>query len=120
MKIINTSNKPYEFTYNGEHWGPYKPGEIVEFPDEMAIFALHKSAVLDQDPDSMSVGEVIGYQMQDLGSVAKDKIREIVTYECSLVRNGLCDAKPFKRMADLQAEAAGDVTREIHRKMPRG
>jgi hypothetical protein len=103
LRIINTSNKPYEFTYDGGHYGPYKPGEIVELDEVMGHFALKKSAVLIQDPEDPGVGEIDHYQMEPVENVAKDKIRGMVTYTCPLVQSGQCDAKPFKSLGELKA-----------------
>jgi hypothetical protein len=100
---MNTSNKKFEFTYDGGHYGPYIPGQIIDMPDGMAHHALRKSAILEQDQDAPNVGEIIGYQMEPLENVAKDKVKELATYTCPFVASNLCDAKPFKAMNDLKA-----------------
>ena len=101
MKLINTSNKPYEFTWDGGHYGPYKPGQIVDLPDDMAHHALRKSAILEQQGEM--VGEVIGFQMEMLDGVSREKVKEIASFDCPYTNMGLCTARQFKTPAELKA-----------------
>ena len=101
MKIMNTSNKPYEFTWDGGHYGPYAPGAILDLPDEIANHAVKRSAVLFQEGD-MS-GDIAYYQMEYLHNVDRKKVNEISLYDCPLKASGQCDEKAFSTMAELKA-----------------
>jgi hypothetical protein len=97
LKIINTSDKPFEWTFNGEIYGPIKPGQVMDLPDEIALHGIKRSVVLDD------IGNVESYRVEHLEAVGQKRIKEIALYECPFVANGLCDAKSFKSVGDLQA-----------------
>jgi hypothetical protein len=101
LKIINTSNKPYEFTWDGGHYGPIQPGEIKDYPDPIAYHAIKRSVVYfhggEQD------GEISHFQMEMLDAVDKSKVSDIALYECPFIASNQCDAKPFKSADDLRA-----------------
>jgi len=102
---MNTSNKPYEFTWDGGHYGPIMPGQIVDYPDDMANHCMKRSTVLFQDGDMM--GDIDYYQMVPLDSVDPKKVRDNALYECPLVASGQCNAKSFASMAELKAHLDG-------------
>jgi len=101
LKIMNTSNKPFEFTWDGSPFGPIKPGEIVDYPDPVANHAVKRSAVLFQEGDQS--GDIDYFQMEYLHNVDKKKIVETALYECPLKASGQCDEKAFNTMAELKA-----------------
>jgi hypothetical protein len=96
-KVINVSNKPYEFTFDGGNYGPIQPGEIKDYPNEVAAHCIKRSEILDPE-----LGETVGYKMAYLDSLSKDKIKEIATYICPFVAANQCHAKPFKTIDDLR------------------
>ena len=96
-KIINTSNKPYEFTWDGGHYGPYMPGQIVELPDNVANHAIKRSVVLDD------TGGVLDFQMQELSAVSREKVKEIAMFECPFVASGMCNEPASKTSDELWA-----------------
>jgi hypothetical protein len=97
VKIINVSDKPYEFTFDSGIYGPINPGEIVEYPAEIAAHAIKRSEMVDPD-----FGEIIGYRMAYLDSVDPNKVKEIVTYPCPFIASNQCNAKPFKNTEELR------------------
>jgi len=97
LKIINTSDKPFEWTFNGEIFGPLAPGQIADFPNEVALHAIKRGVVLDD------TGDFIKYRVESLDSVSNEKIRDIAQYECPFAVTNQCDAKPFKNVKDLKA-----------------
>lgn len=101
MKIINTSNEPYEFTYDGGHYGPIIPGQIVDYPDAMAHHAIKRSVVMF-DGDDEQCGNPNYYRMQPLNEVDPKKVKEIAVFECPF-RNTGCNIGPLKSMDELQA-----------------
>jgi len=77
-------------------YGPLRPGEVGDYPEEIAHHAIRRSVVLDED------GEFIKYRVEPLGSVDKTRLRQIAVYHCSLVETGECDHAPFAKLDDLR------------------
>ena len=100
QKIINVSQEPYEFTFDGGHYGPMKPGEIMDLPDEIAAHAIRRSEAIDPD-----FGTVVGYRAEYLNDVARDKdrIKQLATYPCPYAHTAQCSAEPFRKPEDLKA-----------------
>lgn len=98
MKIINVSKLPYEFTWDGFNFGPIAPGEIQEFPDDMAAHAIRKSAVLDED------GNVETYRVESLARVQHDLawLKSVATYPCPFAATGQCGEEPFRDIEALK------------------
>jgi hypothetical protein len=97
LKIINTDSKPYEWTFNGCTYGPLAPGQIGEFPDEVAIHAVKRGVVLDE------TGDFVRYRCEFLDSVSREKVKEIAQYECPYKLTNECNAAAFKNEKELQA-----------------
>jgi hypothetical protein len=95
-KIINTSDKPFEFTFDSGNYGPIQPGEVVDYPAEVAAHAIKRSEIIDPD-----FGETVGFQLIYLGQLSQEEIRKHVVYPCPFVQSNQCDAKSFKTIEDL-------------------
>jgi len=104
LKIINTSNKPYEFTWDGGHYGPIMPGQIVEYPEAMARHAIKRSVVLHQTGEE--IGGIDYFQIEELNAVSREKVQEIAMFDCPFVASGICNAAPLKTVEDLGAHLA--------------
>jgi hypothetical protein len=97
LKIINVDDKPFEWTYGGEIFGPLAPGQVADFPDTVALHAIKRGVVLDGE------GDFVKHRVEALDSVGRDRIKEIAMYECPFALTNQCDAKPFKNAVDLKA-----------------
>lgn len=98
MKIVNVSDKPFEFMFSEVTYGPYVPGQIIDLPDHIAQHGLDKSAILDDE----GLGNIVGFKLKTLAD-AKVTEKNILIYECPLVASGECTAKAFSSLDDLKA-----------------
>jgi hypothetical protein len=98
VKIINKSDKPFDFTFDSGNYGPYLPGEVVDLPDEIAAHAVKRSEILDPD-----FGDTIGFQMSYLSDLSQEEIRKHVLYPCPFIQSNQCNAKSFKTPDELRA-----------------
>ncbi len=98
MKIVNTSDKPYEWTFDGYIWGPLGPGDVGDYPLEVAMHAIRRSVINDDE------GQPVGYRCELLDSLKTDRGRfnDIVAYPCPFKSIGDCDAAPFKTKGELK------------------
>jgi hypothetical protein len=98
VRVINTSDKPFEFSFDSVV-RVMAPGQVFDFPVEIAQHAIKRSKVLDE------MGNIIGFQVQTLEELGQDqsKMRSILSYECPFKVSGQCDAQPFKHENDLRA-----------------
>lgn len=96
MKIVNTSDKEYEFTYDSMIFGPYAPGEIVDLPDDIARHAIRRSAVNDD------AGQHVEYRVSPIGAVDRKRLREMAVIPCPYADIEGCKAV-FKAKDDLRA-----------------
>lgn len=100
MKIINVSNKPYEWTFDSANYGPIMPGQIVDLPSEVAHHAIRRSEERKYDEFDE---EVISFRVQAVAAVDKSKLVKIVTYECPFSATGQCSDTRFESMDALRA-----------------
>lgn len=107
MKIINVSDKPYEWTFDSCNYGPLNPGEILDLSYENAVHAVKRSFIMDDE------GMPMGQRVQFLDSVDKSLVSEIVTYICPMVHSGQCNAKPFPSMDALRAHIDGHLRKPV-------
>jgi hypothetical protein len=97
VRIVNVSDKPFEFQFNSCTYGPYDPGRIVDLPTEVAVHGIKRSIIVDD------VGNVIGQRMSTLDEAKRDtKMSEMLTLECPFVQTEQCQAKPFKSVEELR------------------
>lgn len=98
-RIVNTSNEPFEFQFDGVVYGPYAKGDPVDLPWEVAMHGIKRSQYLD------GMGNPLGFRMSLLEEAKLDPkfSKEILVYECPLVRAGECTAKAFKSVDALRA-----------------
>lgn len=96
MKVVNTSKKPYEFTFDSCNYGPFKPGQVVDLPEDVARHGIRRSAILDQ-----LEGYVIGYTFEPLDAIDTDRRAEVAVYTCALVAIGECSAPNFNTVDEL-------------------
>lgn len=101
MKIINVDDKPFDWTFAGDQYGPIAPGQIMDLPDEVAMHAVRRSVVHDD------VGEFVRHRVELLSSVDRDTIRRTALIECPYKLANQCDAAPFKSEAELKAHLEG-------------
>lgn len=94
---MNLDSKPFDWTFNGEQWGPIAPGQVMDLPDEVAAHAIKRSILLDPN------GDFERYRIDYLGNVPAERIKEIAMYDCPYALTGQCTAKPFKTDSDLRA-----------------
>jgi hypothetical protein len=97
LKIINVDDKPYEFTWDGCHFGPIAPGQIADYPNEVAQHAIKRGVVTDE------IGNFVRLRVDSIENVDPSLIRDIAIYDCPLQSSGQCDAGPFKTVDDLKA-----------------
>jgi hypothetical protein len=98
LRIINTGDQPFEWTFDGKIFGPLLPGEAKSFPDEIANHGIIRSAVRDD------MGNAIDYTVKTLGEAKQDpRFQEIVTYTCPFVETEQCKAPPFRSLDALRA-----------------
>lgn len=106
MKIINVSDRPFEFTFDSGIYpadgSQIMPGQIVDYPDEIAQHAIKRSIVTKPDPLD-DTQEIVTYRMQAVGSVDKAKLQKIVTYECPFAITGQCKESRLPSMDALRA-----------------
>ena len=98
MRIVNVSDKPFEFTFNAVVYGPYPPGAVVDLPYAIAQHGIKRSVTYDED------GQVIGYKMDYLDSVKNDPttMERVIKYECPLAATEQCNVGPFKTLDELR------------------
>lgn len=97
MRIVNISDKPFEFMFDATSFGPFGPGQIVDLPDEIAMHGVKRSMIIDEE------GITVGQKMDYVSSVDSATLKKIVTYDCPMVLSGQCKAKGFKSLDDLKA-----------------
>ncbi len=97
MKIINTDSKPFEWTFDGQIYGPLLPGQIGDYPVEIANHAVKRGVVLDD------AGDFVRFRVEALDNMDKARIKDLAMYECPYRQTGECDAAPFKNVKDLHA-----------------
>ncbi len=94
LKIVNVSDKPFEFTFNGLNWPAIPPGGMAEYPEDMARHALRKSEIMDD------VGMPAGRRLEVL-SVAtqteKDRMNKILVFTCPFQEIDNCKEQPMTR-----------------------
>lgn len=95
MKIVNRSNEPYEFTFDGGNYGPLMPNEVVDYPEEIALHAIKRSAQFDDDGE----GILMGYRVEQM--TGSDVKRSELKVRCPYVQTGEC-AQPPMNQADLR------------------
>lgn len=80
MRVINVSDKPYEWQWDGKVFGPLEPGEIRDVPDEVGSHGVNRSMILDE------VGEPTGqYRLKPVNAVKGTKQYEaMVKYPCTM------------------------------------
>jgi hypothetical protein len=98
VKIVNTSSEPFEFMFNAASYGPYKAGEIIDLPDEVALHGIKRSTMLDEE------GAYIGQKLEPLDSIKidPDRLQKIITYDCPMSDSDQCNAKGFRTLDDLR------------------
>ena len=97
MKIINTSDKPFRFTFDACNFGPYLPGQVVDLPEDVAAHAIRRSIVLDD------AGDFVAYRMEPLSSVDPNRVKDIALIECPFIALNQCNAASFKSADELKA-----------------
>jgi hypothetical protein len=99
LRIVNTGKEPYEWTFDGKIFGPLQPGEVKDYPFDVANHAITRSAVRDE------IGNAIVYTVKTLGEVKQDPelFQRIVTYSCPFVESEQCTAPPFRSLDALRA-----------------
>lgn len=98
MRIVNTSDLPFEFSFDSVVYGPYQPGKIIDLPYEVANHGIKRSQMLDE------MGNVLGFRMQTLEEAKSDpqKFADLLVYTCPFSLSDQCNAAPFKNVDDLR------------------
>lgn len=104
MKLINHTEKPFEFTFDSVH-RMIQPGEIVDLPDYQASIALRQSEVLDStngdtEGEGMPTGETRLRPLADMDGLA---VKAMLRFECPYGGADLCQAGTFRSMEELRA-----------------
>jgi len=99
VRIINTSDQPFEFQFDSRVYGPFQPGEIADLDDAIALHGLNRSKVIDE------MGNTTGYRLEALNDMRGDtaRLRSILSYHCPFGESGQCDTQPFKSVEELRA-----------------
>lgn len=90
-KIINVSNEDYRWTFDGLHFGPLKPGEVMDLPDECAQHARKRSTVTDDEGNI----ETFRVELLDTVKTKPEWLKQVATYPCPFGSTGQCDVPPF-------------------------
>lgn len=96
-RIINVSKAPYEWQWDGGVYGPLQPGEIRDFPDPIAMHAIKRSGILDENGDP--TGE---QKVRLLSEVPAAEVRDIARYRCPMVESGQCASEVFETTDKLR------------------
>lgn len=96
-KIINVSDKPFEWTFDSGNYGPLRPGEVMEVSADVAAHAIKRSEIIDPD-----FGDSLGFAIAYVGALDKEAIKKIAKYPCPLSITNQCNAAPFKSLDDLK------------------
>ncbi|HCV42400.1 MAG TPA: hypothetical protein DGH68_02880 [Bacteroidetes bacterium] len=98
MRVVNVDDKPYEFCFDAQVFGPYAPGTIVDLPDAVAAHAIKRSVVLDDE------GVFVRAKMEYLNDMKADpeRYKAIITYDCPFVASEQCNMKGFKNLDELR------------------
>lgn len=99
VKIINTHDKPFEFSFDSIPFGPYAPGEIVELDANIAEHGIKRSWIRDNE------GMPVRKRLEYLADVQKDPTRLGAlpqVYHCPFGDRG-CSSRPFKSIDELKA-----------------
>ena len=97
MKIINVSDKPYEFTFDSKNFPAIPPGGIAEYPDPIALHAIKRSIIYDE------YGDLAGFKVTDIRNVPEDKVRLMAKFTCPMAQLNQCNAGPFSSLEELRA-----------------
>jgi hypothetical protein len=98
VRIVNTSDRPFEFSFDSVVYGPYQPGTIIDLPHEVATHGIKRSQELDE------MGNVLGFRMQSIEEAKSDpeKFKNLLVYNCPFGMSDQCNAKPFKSVDELK------------------
>jgi hypothetical protein len=98
VRIVNTSDRPFEFSFDSVVYGPYQPGTIIDLPHEVATHGIKRSQELDE------MGNVLGFRMQSIEEAKSDpeKFKNLLIYTCPFAMSDQCNAKPFKSVDELK------------------
>lgn len=98
MKIVNTSDKPYEFAFNSCTYGPFAPGQIIDLPDEVALHGIKRSIILDEE------GNYLSQKAQPLDQVKTNPamMEKLIKYDCPMAASEQCSAGPFASLDALR------------------
>jgi hypothetical protein len=98
-RIVNTSDKPYEFCFDACVYGPYAPGQVIELPNEIAAHGVRRSQILDE------IGNTVGFKCEFLNDLKNDKERmeNLLVYDCPLKMSDQCNVGSFKSLDDLRS-----------------
>lgn len=116
MKLINHTEKPFEYVWNSEHH-IVQPGQIIDLPDYQASIVLRQAEVLDTTFEKLSVnGEVLGEGMptgesrlRPLSEVDRTAVKAMLRFECPYKGAGLCGSGPFRTVEELRAHIDSHV-----------
>jgi hypothetical protein len=98
MKIVNTSEKPFEFTFDSCNYGPIPPGGVVDLPEDVANHALRRSLIIDPLD-----GAPMGYRLEPLDALNKDRRQGLAIYVCPLVAINECHAPSMSTVDELMS-----------------
>lgn len=96
IKIVNVSDKPYDFTYDGKVQATMLPNESYEFEDYLALHAIKKSEIMDDE------GQVVGFRVKKLSEIEPKSVR----LHCPLVEIGECKSPTFANLKELSEHMA--------------
>jgi hypothetical protein len=99
VRVVNVDDKPFEFCFDAAVFGPYAPGTIVDLPDHIAVHAIKRSVVLDDE------GVFVRNKMEFLSDMKGDqeRMQRIITFDCPYVASEQCNMKGFKTTDELRA-----------------
>ena len=98
-RIVNISDKPYEFQFDGVVYGPYNPGDpSPNLPHNVAEHGIKRSQINDD------MGVTIGFRAAflDEAKANPDTAKNLRLYECPLVAAGDCNAGRFRTVDELR------------------
>jgi hypothetical protein len=98
VRIVNISDRPFEFSFDSVVYGPYQPGTIIDLPHEVASHGIKRSQELDE------MGNILGFRIQSIEEAKSDpeKFKNLLVYNCPFTMSDQCNAKPFKSVDDLK------------------
>jgi len=110
VKLINHTEKPFEYTWDSMHF-VVQPGQIIDLPDYQAAIVLKQAGLLDttnmgilrpgeEGGEGIPTGES---RLRVLSEMDTEAVKAMLRFECPYKGAELCKDGPFRTMEELRA-----------------